>query len=134
MLLKKFPNKLKIVVDNVCQGVGMIHLFDYTTMDAQKKHADEFWKLFHKAKIHSDVPSEDGDDEVVSVYTGSGISTPNRRRDRSEERRGPERDPMKMFTHDISTNIFRRLSQQDLKQCHRVSRRWRKSQVINYGG
>ena len=102
-------------------------------MDSQKKHADEFWKLFHKAKIHSNGGSEDGDDDVVSVYTGSGISTPNRRRDRSEEReKGPERDPMKVFTHDICTNIFRRLSQQDLKQCHRVSRRWRKSQVINY--
>ncbi|TIA91059.1 hypothetical protein E3P99_01219 [Wallemia hederae] len=114
----------------------MSHLASLTPhfmMDSQKKHADEFWKLFHKAKIHSNAGSEDGDDDVVSVYTGSGISTPNRRRDRSEEReKGPERDPMKVFTHDISTNIFRRLSQQDLKQCHRVSRRWRKSQVINY--
>ncbi|EOR04185.1 DNA-directed RNA polymerase II subunit RPB9 [Wallemia ichthyophaga EXF-994] len=104
----------------------------HAVMESQKKHADEFWKLFHKAKIHSDAPSEDGEDDVVSVYTGSGISTPNRRRDRSEERIGPERDPMKIFTHDISTNIFRRLSQQDLKQCHRVCKRWRRSQVINY--
>ncbi|TIA94460.1 hypothetical protein E3P81_00049 [Wallemia ichthyophaga] len=104
----------------------------HAVMESQKKHADEFWKLFHKAKIHSDAPSEDGENDVVSVYTGSGISTPNRRRDRSEERIGPERDPMKIFTHDISTNIFRRLSQQDLKQCHRVCKRWRRSQVINY--
>jgi len=41
-------------------------------------------------------------------------------------------DPLKAFPTDISQRIFARLSIKDLANCSRVSRKWNKSQTLNY--
>ena len=101
-------------------------------MDIEKRHADEFWKLFHKAKFHSKNRNDEDSDDQVSVYTGSGISTPKHNK-YEEVPKGPERDPLKIFHNNVSVNIFRRLNVNDLKSCARVCKRWRKSSTLNYG-
>ena len=49
-----------------------------------------------------------------------------------QQRRAPS-DPLKAFPTDISQKIFGRLSIKDLAKCSRVSRKWSKSQTLNYG-
>lgn len=44
----------------------------------------------------------------------------------------PNRDPLRLFPTDISQNIFSHLSVRDLASCALVSRKWSKSQTINF--
>ena len=47
--------------------------------------------------------------------------------------KGPARDPLRAFPTDISQRIFSLLSIKELARCSRVSKKWNKSQTINYG-
>lgn len=47
--------------------------------------------------------------------------------------RKPTKDPLKIFPTDLSQKIFNRLSIKELAKCARVSRKWSKSQTLNYG-
>lgn len=42
-------------------------------------------------------------------------------------------DPLKAFPTELSQRIFGRLRVKDLANCSRVSRKWLKSQTLNYG-
>ena len=42
-------------------------------------------------------------------------------------------DPLKALPTEISQKIFRQLGVKDLANCARVSRKWQKSQTLNYG-
>ena len=42
-------------------------------------------------------------------------------------------DPLRAFPTEISQRIFGLLGIRDLARCARVSRKWRKSQTLNYG-
>ena len=42
-------------------------------------------------------------------------------------------DPLKAFPTEVSQRIFGQLSNKDLARCALVSRKWSKSQTINYG-
>lgn len=46
---------------------------------------------------------------------------------------GPSRDPLRTLPTDISQKIFALLSIRDLSRCSRVSKKWNRSQTINYG-
>lgn len=43
------------------------------------------------------------------------------------------RDPLRVLPTDVSQKIFGQLSIRELAKCARVSRRWSKSQTLNYG-
>ena len=42
-------------------------------------------------------------------------------------------DPLRAFPTDVSQRIFSRLSIRDLARCSRVSKKWNRSQTLNYG-
>ena len=42
-------------------------------------------------------------------------------------------DPLKAFPSELSQRIFSMLSMRDLASCSRVSRKWQRSQTLNYG-
>ncbi|TFK47920.1 hypothetical protein OE88DRAFT_1720370 [Heliocybe sulcata] len=44
----------------------------------------------------------------------------------------PSTDPLRAFPTDVSQRIFGHLSIRDLARCSRVSRKWNKSQTLNY--
>ncbi|KIJ60098.1 hypothetical protein HYDPIDRAFT_99291, partial [Hydnomerulius pinastri MD-312] len=46
--------------------------------------------------------------------------------------KSPSTDPLKVFPTQISQHIFRWLEISDLASCSRVSRKWNKSQTLNY--
>ncbi|KAL6300981.1 hypothetical protein BKA93DRAFT_799455 [Sparassis latifolia] len=92
---------------------------------------------------------EDSDDELVNVVSLPG--TPARSRPASRppsptrgaaSRRPPGplhissarnmSDPLKAFQTELSQRIFSLLSLKDLATCSRVSRKWNKSQTLNY--
>lgn len=43
------------------------------------------------------------------------------------------RDPLRALPTDVSQRIFSQLSIRDLSRCSRVSKKWNKSQTLNYG-
>ena len=45
----------------------------------------------------------------------------------------PTTDPLKAFPTEVSQRIFGCLSIKELAKCARVSRKWSKSQTLNYG-
>lgn len=47
--------------------------------------------------------------------------------------RATSKDPLKAFPTDVSQQIFSLLSIKDLARCSRVSKKWNKSQTLNYG-
>ncbi|GLB36672.1 putative A Receptor for Ubiquitination Targets [Lyophyllum shimeji] len=86
---------------------------------------------------------DDSDEEYVNVVSLPG--TPDRTRPSSPIRgaaarplRGPlhissaRRDPLKAFPTEVSQRIFGLLPVRDLARCALVSRKWRRSQTINY--
>ncbi|KAI0358827.1 hypothetical protein OH77DRAFT_1420311 [Trametes cingulata] len=95
---------------------------------------------------------EDDDDELVNVVSAPGTPSQSRpgsrpgSRAHSPTRRGgrpsplhptsahkaSSTDPLRAFPTDISQRIFSLLSIRDLARCSRVSRRWNKSQTLNY--
>ncbi|KIK66053.1 hypothetical protein GYMLUDRAFT_239702 [Collybiopsis luxurians FD-317 M1] len=86
--------------------------------------------------------SDDSDDELVNVVSMPG--TPARTRPPSPSRgaaarplRGPlhispKTDPLKAFPTELSQRIFNKLSIRDLAKCALVSKKWNRSQTINY--
>ncbi|KAF9007949.1 hypothetical protein BDQ17DRAFT_1301793 [Cyathus striatus] len=86
---------------------------------------------------------DDSDDDLVNVV--SLPPTPDRTRPPSPAKgasarpvRGPlhissnQRDPLKVFPTEISQRIFSQLSLRDLAKCALVSKKWCRSQTINY--
>ncbi|KAJ3829293.1 hypothetical protein F5880DRAFT_1470854 [Lentinula raphanica] len=93
--------------------------------------------------------SDDSDDELVNVVSVPG--TPSRTRPPSPTRNGAasrpltrrplhvsssspsaKTDPLKVLPTEISQKIFSRLSTRDLAKCALVSKKWHRSQTINY--
>lgn len=96
----------------------------------------------------------DSDDELVGVFSLPGTPSRSRAPSRpssrpssrpvSPTRRGPVRsgsglplkglsgDPLKAFPTQVSQSIFRWLGISELAACARVSRKWNKSQTLNY--
>jgi len=92
---------------------------------------------------------DDSDDELVNVFSLPGTPARSRpsTRPSSPSRGAPSRsahrlalttsakqsaDPLKVFPTEISQRIFTLLGIRDLARCARVSRKWRKSQTLNY--
>ncbi|KAH9939010.1 uncharacterized protein BXZ73DRAFT_44252 [Epithele typhae] len=46
--------------------------------------------------------------------------------------RGPTRDPLRALPTDVAQRIFSQLSIRELSRCSRVSKKWSKSQTLNY--
>ncbi|KAG1814447.1 uncharacterized protein BJ212DRAFT_1463516 [Suillus subaureus] len=95
-------------------------------------------------------PENDSDDELVGVFSLPGTPARSRGPSRpssrpvSPTRRGLTRsssglplkglssDPLKAFPTQVSQRIFRWLGISELATCARVSRKWNKSQTLNY--
>ncbi|KAI0638866.1 hypothetical protein C8Q77DRAFT_1162849 [Trametes polyzona] len=95
---------------------------------------------------------DEDDDELVNVVSLPGTPSQSRpasrpgSRAQSPTRRGLRpsplqpltahksisTDPLRAFPTDVSQRIFSQLSIRDLARCSRVSRRWNKSQTLNY--
>ncbi|KAI0761186.1 hypothetical protein BD413DRAFT_249194 [Trametes elegans] len=96
---------------------------------------------------------DDSDDELVNVVSSPGTPSQSRpgsrpgSRPHSPTRRGIARpsplqsvsahkptskDPLRVFPTDVSQRIFSQLSIRDLARCSRVSKKWNKSQTLNY--
>ncbi|KAF8060890.1 hypothetical protein FPV67DRAFT_1511971 [Lyophyllum atratum] len=89
------------------------------------------------------IDKDDSDDDLVNVVSLPG--TPDRTRPSSPIRgasarplRGPlhisssRRDPLKAFPTEVSQRIFGQLPVPSLAKCALVSKKWRRSQTINY--
>ncbi|TFK86529.1 hypothetical protein K466DRAFT_550240 [Polyporus arcularius HHB13444] len=94
--------------------------------------------------------SPDDDNELIGVMSAPG--SPGRSRPSSRPASRPQsptrgsrpsplqstglraisRDPLKAFPTDVSQQIFSLLSIKDLARCSRVSKKWNKSQTLNY--
>jgi len=122
---------------SLLQGVLRSNVADLSTLDKKLKAMNI---LPSTSSTASD--KDDSDDDLVNVISLPG--TPDRTRPSSPVRgasarplRGPlhlssRRDPLKAFPTEISQKIFTHLSIRDLAKCALVSRKWRKSQTINY--
>ncbi|KAH7104241.1 hypothetical protein BKA62DRAFT_499925 [Auriculariales sp. MPI-PUGE-AT-0066] len=102
-----------------------------------------------KRSSHS---SDEDDDELVAVQSlpgtpgmnsrptsrpGSRPGSPtrgarNRLAPGSLKLAGRSSDPLKALPSELGQRIFSRLSMRDLASCSRVSRKWQKSQTLNY--
>lgn len=51
----------------------------------------------------------------------------------SDKSKDKSKDPLKKFPTEVSQRIFRDLAVRDLAKCSRVSKKWAKSQTLNYG-
>ncbi|KAG1874060.1 hypothetical protein C8R48DRAFT_428756 [Suillus tomentosus] len=92
----------------------------------------------------------DSDDELVGVFSLPGTPARSRGPSRPSSRpvsptrrgftrsasalplKGLSNDPLKAFPTQVSQNIFRWLGISELATCARVSRKWNKSQTLNY--
>jgi len=93
-------------------------------------------------------PSSDSDDELVGVHSNPG--TPARSRPNSRPvsptkgaskrpapgplhlKKSSQTDPLKAFPTELGQRIFRLLEIRDLAICARVSKKWNRSQTLNY--
>jgi len=102
------------------------------------------------ASPSNDIDKDDSEDELVNVVSLPG--TPNRSRAGSRApsptrgaasrplpgplhlhgSRSSATDPLKALPTELSQRIFSLLSVSELAQCARVSRKWSRSQTINY--
>jgi len=93
--------------------------------------------------LRSHTDRDDSDDDLVNVVSLPG--TPDRTRPSSPIRgasarplRGPlhisssRRDPLKAFPTEVSQRIFGQLTIRELAKCALVSKKWHRSQTINY--
>ncbi|EPS98116.1 hypothetical protein FOMPIDRAFT_1024806 [Fomitopsis schrenkii] len=94
----------------------------------------------------------ESDEEIIGVVTAPGTRPASRAPSRPTSRPsspGPRgaarrpyhaalssmstsRDPLRALPTDISQRIFSRLSTRDLARCSRVSKKWNRSQTLNY--
>ncbi|CCM03720.1 uncharacterized protein FIBRA_05866 [Fibroporia radiculosa] len=108
-------------------------------------------RWFHSGRTtpHGD---RDSDDELVGVVSMPGTPASRSRPTSRPSSPGPggaarharrhlqlsstiqsaRTDPLKVFPTEVSQRIFSRLSIRDLARCTRVSRKWNKSQTLNY--
>ncbi|KAG2160258.1 uncharacterized protein EDB93DRAFT_50555 [Suillus bovinus] len=95
-------------------------------------------------------PEDDSDDELVGVFSLPGTPARSRGPSRPSSRpvsptrwgltrsasalpsKGLSSDPLKAFPTQVSQNIFQWLGISELANCARVSRKWNKSQTLNY--
>ncbi|KZT68796.1 hypothetical protein DAEQUDRAFT_745529 [Daedalea quercina L-15889] len=99
-------------------------------------------------RLQTQHADHESDDEIVGVVSAPGTrpasrapSRPSSPGPRSASRR-PYRvalsstllqsDPLRAFPTDISQRIFSQLSIRDLARCSRVSKKWNRSQSLNY--
>ncbi|KAF6742078.1 hypothetical protein DFP72DRAFT_996736 [Ephemerocybe angulata] len=85
---------------------------------------------------------DDSDDEVVNVQSNPnspGVTRPSSPTGRAHARTirplyisVSKKDPLRAFPTEVSQKIFTRLSISDLAKCSRVSKKWNKSQTLNY--
>ncbi|KAF7288716.1 Dolichol-phosphate mannosyltransferase subunit 1 [Mycena chlorophos] len=100
-------------------------------------------RLNKVAQQNNNTNSDESDDELVNVVSVPG--TPARTRPPSPTRNGAStrplpgplhissrRDPLKALPTEISQRIFSRLPLKDLARCALVSKKWNRSQTINY--
>jgi len=104
-----------------------------------------------KQNISNRQSDEDSDDELINVTSTPGTparsrapSRPSSRPVSPTRRANPKAlsstlapkvtslDPLKAFPTQISQRIFRWLTITELASCSRVSRKWNKSQTLNY--
>jgi len=104
----------------------------------------------HISNISLNPDRDDSDDELVNVVSVPGTPARSRppSRPQSPTRRAvgrpapgplhlggsrkPSNDPLKAFPTELSQKVFSRLSIGDLAKCAQVSRKWSKSQTLNY--
>jgi len=114
---------------------------------------DSLDKTLASMHINGD-DQDDSEDELVNVVSLPGTPARSRPSSRPSSRatspsratqrplRGglhlsalssrSQKDPLRVFPTDVSQRIFSQLSIKELAKCARVSRRWSKSQTINY--
>ncbi|KZW00720.1 hypothetical protein EXIGLDRAFT_135784 [Exidia glandulosa HHB12029] len=105
-----------------------------------------------KATLQRPDAGSDDEDELTSLPGTPGVlsrptsrptsrsSSPTRTGARSRLAPGPLKlaaktpssDPLKAFPTELGQRIFSMLSMRDLARCSRVSRKWNKSQTLNY--
>jgi hypothetical protein len=100
--------------------------------------------LYHLLRANSQA-ERDSDDEIVNV--ASPLTSPSNTRPSSPTLKGAaarkvpkplhlnhsHRDPLRALPTDLSQRIFSRLTLGDLAKCSLVSKKWNRSQTINYG-
>ncbi|KAH7926224.1 hypothetical protein BV22DRAFT_1087603 [Leucogyrophana mollusca] len=116
----------------------------------RSQNVDAMDKKFANTSISN--AGDDSDDELVNVVSLPGTPARSRAPSRPSSRpvsptrrgfarmppvpftptKGPSLDPLKFFPTQVSQRIFRWLEISDLAVCSRVSRKWNKSQTINY--
>ncbi|KAJ3489394.1 hypothetical protein NLI96_g2170 [Meripilus lineatus] len=114
------------------------------------KTLDSLEKKLMKATINGRISPDDDDYELINVISlpgtpasrsrpssrptsrpSSRATSPTRRALRATPQR-PSSDPLRAFPTEITQKIFGRLSVKELAKCSRVSKKWSKSQTINY--
>jgi len=85
--------------------------------------------LYHllRSNVH-----HDSDDDIVPVAS-PGTTRPSSPALRSAAAKVKHTDPLRILPTEISQCIFARLSLRDLAGCSLVSKKWNRSQTINYG-
>ncbi|KZS90212.1 hypothetical protein SISNIDRAFT_475365 [Sistotremastrum niveocremeum HHB9708] len=113
---------------------------------------DQLTRKLQNANLRTSPPSsekDDSDDELVGVTSIPG--TPLRSRPSSRPvsptrassrpapgplllstSKGPTSDPLRAFPTELGQRIFALLDIKDLARCSRVSKKWNRSQTINY--
>ncbi|KXN86139.1 hypothetical protein AN958_10441 [Leucoagaricus sp. SymC.cos] len=101
--------------------------------------------LLYNLLRSNSLPDRDSDDEIVNV--ASPVTSPSHTRPSSPTLKGAagrpvpkplhlntrsRTDPLRVLPTDITQRIFARLSIGDLAKCSLVSRKWSRSQTINY--
>lgn len=103
--------------------------------------------LYNLLRSNSHQPGADSDDDLVNVT--SPITTPSHTRPPSPTLKGAaarpvpkplhlnksrsRTDPLRALPTELSQRIFSRLGLSDLAKCSLVSKKWNRSQTINYG-
>jgi len=124
---------------SLLQDVLRSHTADSLALDRKLKSAE----LLNQNTTPTTDSKDDSDDDLVNVVSLPG--TPDRTRPSSPIRgasarplRGPlhisssRRDPLKAFPTEVSQRIFGQLPIPTLAKCALVSKKWRRSQTINY--
>ncbi|EAU93274.2 hypothetical protein CC1G_12008 [Coprinopsis cinerea okayama7 len=112
------------------------------TSDALQRHLDSINISGRPPPTDNDHNHDsDGDDfiNVVSLPNSPGATRPSSpTRNSSKPIKGPlllsnaRKDPLRRFPTEVSQRIFKHLSISDLAHCSRVSKKWNRSQTLNY--